>query len=53
MRPDGATARPDGEEVMSSVDAGRPDRLVIADVTRDDAWVSMPVSGAPSLSAWR
>ena len=40
-------------EVMASVDSGsaRPE-FVIADVSRDDAWLSMPVSEAPSLREW-
>ena len=41
-------------EVMASVDSApaRPE-FVIADVSRDGAWVSMPVSEAPSLREWR
>lgn len=40
-------------EVMASVDStsARPE-FVIADVSRDDAWLSMPVAEAPSLRAW-
>ena len=40
-------------EVMASVDPSptQPE-FVIADVSRDDAWLSMPASEAPSLRAW-
>jgi len=39
---------------MAAIDDG-PDRrtLVIADVSTDDAWLSMPVACAPWLHAWR
>ncbi|WP_327050713.1 DUF7556 family protein [Halomicrococcus gelatinilyticus] len=41
-------------EVMSSVDDdGRVERLVIADITRDNEWLSMPVADAASLPEWR
>ncbi|MFB6200551.1 MAG: hypothetical protein ABEI98_00915 [Halorhabdus sp.] len=43
-------SRPDGE-VMASVDDG--DVLVIADVTRDGAYLSTPLSEAATLSAWQ
>lgn len=41
-------------EVMASVDAA-PGRtaLVIADVSRDDAWLSMRADEAARLSDWR
>ena len=40
-------------EVMASVDPSpaQPE-FVIADVSRDDAWLSMPASEAPSLRDW-
>jgi len=41
-------------EVMSSVDDdGRVERLVIADISRDNEWLSMPVADAASLPEWR
>ena len=44
----------DPAEVMASLDCDGPEEvLVIADVTGDDAWISMPVSGSAELSAWR
>ncbi len=39
--------------VMASVDedgAGR--RLIIADVNRDDAWLSMPMDEVCAVTAW-
>jgi hypothetical protein len=40
-------------EVMASVDPSpaQPE-FVIADVSRDDAWLSMPTAEAPSLREW-
>jgi hypothetical protein len=41
-------------EVMASVDpAPSGPRLVIADVTRDDAWLSVGQGDAPTLPDWR
>ncbi|MFB6146171.1 MAG: hypothetical protein ABEJ08_00605 [Halobacteriaceae archaeon] len=41
-------------EVMASVDEEADgDRLVIADVSRDDAWLSMEHGVAPALDEWR
>lgn len=37
-------------EVMTAVDDGR---LLIADVSRDDAWLAIPSTDAPSLKAYR
>jgi hypothetical protein len=43
----------DEAEVMASVDeAGSISRLIIADICRDDAWVSCPVDNTVTLSAW-
>ncbi len=40
--------------VMASIDGDFGDqRLIIADVSRDDAWLSMPQPSAPSLTLWR
>ncbi|MFB6129372.1 MAG: hypothetical protein ABEJ28_00945 [Salinigranum sp.] len=51
-----ATVPSDGSyaEVMASVEASsnRP-TLIIADVTRDDAWLSMGQTDAPALDDWR
>lgn len=41
-------------EVMASVEeADAETRLVIADISRDGAWVSADESVAPDLAAWR
>lgn len=37
-------------EVMTAVDDGR---LLIADVSRDDAWLAMRADDAPVLTAYR
>lgn len=54
MVPDTATATgTDDAEVMASVDAdGSAERLIIADIRDDDAWISIPLSDAVSLPAW-
>lgn len=45
----------DGEhEVMASIDdAHDGERVIIADVTTDDAWLAVPLCEAASLSDWR
>ncbi len=41
-------------EVMASVDDdGDGERLVIADITCDSAWISMPVANTASIPDWR
>lgn len=49
MVPDSAVAGSNVEhgEVMSSVDQGA---FLIADITREDAWLSMPQDRAPVLA---
>jgi len=49
MSVDPAVIEPD-REVMAAVDAGR---LVIADVSRDEAWLSVPEGAAASLAKYR
>ena len=40
--------------VMAAVDhSGAAVRLVIADVSRDDTWLTIPRSEAPMLREWR
>jgi hypothetical protein len=54
MTPD-ATAAVDepGPEVMASVDhSPSGSTFVIADVTRDDAWLTVPLAEAPTLGEW-
>jgi len=40
-------------EVMAAVEGDEQAVFVIADVTRDDAYLSMPLADSASLSAWR
>lgn len=48
------TSRDSGTDVMASLDGDGPEsRLVIADISRDEAWVSMTANDATPLSAWR
>ena len=44
----------DDRDVVAAIDEidGRP-QLVIADLTRDEAWVSMHETAAASLEEWR
>jgi hypothetical protein len=40
-------------EVMASVEEGPTDTFVLADISQDDAFVTMPLDEAASLPAWR
>ena len=40
-------------DVMASVEAGQEDTFIIADVTTDDAYLTLPLGEAASLPAWR
>jgi hypothetical protein len=55
MTADGTTVAGSGSsEVMASVDSTpQGDEFIIADIGRDDAWVSMSASVAPTLPDWR
>jgi len=46
---------PDGDtEVVGAVDsADGTESYVIADITDDEAWVSISAADAPTLRAWR
>ena len=51
-----ASERGEGEggTVMAAIDdGGATARLVIADISRDDAWLSVQESEAPALGEWR
>lgn len=53
MDPLSHTARP-AETVVASIDPDTTgDEYVIADISTDDAWLSMSADAAPALSAWR
>ncbi|MBV0902311.1 DUF7556 family protein [Haloarcula salina] len=40
-------------EVMASVEEGDTDQFIIADVTQDDAYLTVPLEEAATLPAWR
>jgi hypothetical protein len=40
-------------EVMASVEEGTTDTFVIADVSEDDAYMTLPLGDAASLPEWR
>lgn len=47
------TTRP-AETVVASIDPDASgDEYVIADISTDDAWLSMSADAAPALSTWR
>jgi hypothetical protein len=50
MTPDSAAVPESEREVMAAVE---DDRLVIADICRDGAWVTMPLAEAATLSDYR
>ena len=42
------------ETVVSTIDHdGSGDEYVIADISTDDAWLTMDAESAPTLTAWR
>ena len=44
----------DGPEVLATVDeSGEHERFVVADIARDEAWLSTPECDAASLDEWR
>lgn len=56
MTPDtaGLATASTAEDVMASVDDdGTLERFVIADISRDDAWVSLPLCEATPLAEWQ
>lgn len=49
-----ANARAPSDTVVASIDPGqRRDQYVIADISVDDAWLSMDATGALQLEEWR
>jgi hypothetical protein len=40
-------------EVMAAVEDGPQEQFILADINTDDAYVTMPLSEAASLPAWR
>lgn len=56
MTPDtaGLATASTADDVMASVDDdGAVRRFVVADISRDDAWVSLPLCEAAPLAEWR
>ena len=54
MATDTVAPGPDGAEVMASIDdEGDGSRLVIADVSADGTWLSVPAEAAATLVEWR
>jgi hypothetical protein len=50
----GADASSNDDEVVGAVDsADGTESYVIADITDDEAWVSISAADAPTLRAWR
>lgn len=47
-----AQDRADGE-VMAAIEDGGEEVLVIADISRDETYLSIPLDEAATLSAWR
>ncbi|MFB6104542.1 MAG: hypothetical protein ABEJ57_05575 [Halobacteriaceae archaeon] len=46
----GGHAPVDGTDVMAALDQ---ENLVIADLSREDAWLTIPATDAPDLTDWR
>ncbi|MFC7071733.1 hypothetical protein ACFQJ7_09815 [Halovenus rubra] len=40
-------------EVMASVEEGPVDRFILADISQDDAFMTLKLDDAASLPAWR
>jgi len=55
MEPDtvAPTAVETDAEVMASVEEGPTDSFILADISQDEAFVTMPLDEAASLPAWR
>ncbi|MFW6435898.1 MAG: DUF7556 family protein [Halovenus sp.] len=47
------TEEQQGSEVMAAVESGPRDEFVLADITTDNAYITMPLDEAASLPAWR
>ena len=46
-------AADEAADVMASVEEGTEDTFIIADVSTDDAYLTLPLADAASLPAWR
>ncbi len=53
-RPTTATLPVATDDVMASVDDdGTTEEFIIADISRDDSWISIPLKEAAALPNWR
>ncbi|MFW6018516.1 MAG: DUF7556 family protein [Halapricum sp.] len=51
---DGVAAVAEDAEVMASVETGPTgETFILADITRDDAYVTLPLAAAATLPEWR
>jgi hypothetical protein len=53
MEPDTAVQADAGGQIMAAVEDGPIETFVLADIGRDDAYVTLPLADAASLPAWR
>jgi len=55
MKSDTVATAADGKtpEVMASVEETPEETFILADVTRDDAYLTVPLESAATLEAWR
>jgi len=53
MGPDAVVGAETDGTIMGAIEDGSVEQFVIADVTRDGAYLSQPLAGAASLPAWR
>jgi hypothetical protein len=54
MGEDVAMSDAGGPEVMAAIDSdGRGPRFVIADISADGSWLSVPATAAACLADWR
>lgn len=54
MQPDTVSKGEEAQtEVMASVQEGRVDQFIIADISRDGAYITLDLDDAASLPAWR
>jgi hypothetical protein len=53
MEPETALQADAGSRIMAAVEDGPIETLVVADISTDDAYVTLPLADAESLPAWR
>lgn len=40
-------------EVMAAIESGDVEQFVLADISRDDAYLTMPLTESASLTSWQ